>query len=236
MEKGILYCVSTGPGDPELMTIKALKALRQCPVIGVTVSKAGEESLETCAAYQTALQAFPEIRSKEILYLILPMTRDPKVLQECHQRAAEQLADCLEQGKSVAYLTLGDVSIYASCMYPAAMVQEKGYSIEMISGVPSFCAAAAAMGRSLASGSKQLHIIPSSYDMEGALDYPGVKVLMKSGRQIGRLCQELKDRGAQAWGVQRCTMEGQQLYHNLEEIDQNAGYYTIVVTEGQGGK
>ena len=92
MEKGILYCVSTGPGDPELMTIKALKALRQCPVIGVTVSKAGEESLETCAAYQTALQAFPEIRSKEILYLILPMTRDPKVLQECHQRAAEQLA------------------------------------------------------------------------------------------------------------------------------------------------
>lgn len=234
MEKGTLYCVSTGPGDPELMTLKAVRILQECPAAAVTVSKAEPEALDTCVAYQIARQASPCLEEKELLYLVLPMTRDLQVLEESHENAAKEIIRFLDQGKSVAYLTLGDVSVYASCMYPAALVKQAGYPVEMISGVPSFCAAAAAMGRPLVSGGQQLHILPSSYEIGPGLAYPGVKVLMKAGRQIGRLRQELQENGIQAWGVQRCGMPGQKLYRSAEEIDEKAGYYTIIVAEGEG--
>ena len=159
------------------------------------------------------------------------MTKDREVLARCHKRAAEQIADCLKKGRSVAYLTLGDTSVYASCMYPAGLVREAGYPVEMVSGVPSFCAAAARLGEPLVSGAEQLHILPSSYPLAEGLAYPGVKVLMKAGSRTGKVRELLTGENLRVQGVERCGMDGERVYRSAEEMDEQAGYYTVLVVK-----
>lgn len=230
MKQGILYCVSVGPGDPELLTLKAARVIRQCPVTGLSMDGKGE-GRESCAAYRIASGAVPELEEKEALFLKIPMTKDWEALNRSHKEAAQAIIRCLEQGKDVAYLTLGDVSVYASCMYPAALVREAGWQVEMVSGVPSFCAAAARLGTPLVSGSQQLHIIPSSYEIQESLGYPGVKVFMKAGSRMPQVKACLAASGGRVRAVERCGMEGERVYEGAGEIPQEAGYYTLVIAE-----
>ena len=241
-DRATLYCVSTGPGDPELMTLKALRVIRECPVVALSVDREAKDGAERerCVAYTIARGACPEIEEKEPLYLYMPMTKDREVLTRCHKNAAEQIMDCLKKGRSVAYLTLGDTSIYASCMYPAGLVREAGYPVEMVSGVPSFCAAAARLGEPLVSGAEQLHVLPSSYPLAEGLAYPGVKVLMKAGSRTGKVRELLAGKNLDVRGVERCGMDGERVYGSPEELDESAGYYTVLVVkerqQGEAGK
>lgn len=187
MKRGKIYGVSTGPGDPELMTLKAVRVIRSAQVIALP-----HERKEACAAYQIAVQAEPEIEEKECLLIPMPMTKDPEILEASHQTGAGQIQAYLAQGKDVALLTLGDVSVYSTCWYLYQRLRRMGEEGELISGVPSFCAAAARLDRALVSGSQQLHILPASYSLEESLRLPGVKVLMKAGRQLGAVKEQLR--------------------------------------------
>lgn len=226
MRHGKLYGVSTGPGDPELMTIKAARILREVPVIALPNGRK-----EACSAYQIAVQAVPEIEEKECLLIPMPMTKDPDRLEQSHQAGARQIQSCLSQGKDVALLTLGDVCVYSTCWYLYHRIREMGEEGELISGVPSFCAAAARLERTLASGSQQLHILPASYPLEEGLGFPGVKVLMKAGKQLSAVKHQLKEQGFSVCGVERCGMEGERIYSSLEEIQEDGGYYSLFIVE-----
>lgn len=235
---GTLYCVSVGPGDPELMTLKAVRVIRRCQVIalsadgraaGLMEGKDNHEERMKCVAYAIAWGAVPQLDEKEILPLSMPMTKDRQSLKKSHEAAAAAIKTLLEEGKDVAYLTLGDTSVYASCMYPAAILKKDGWPIQMVSGVTSFCAAAARLGETLVSGPEQLHILPSSYGVEEALNLPGVKVLMKSGKELGAVKELLKTRSDEVTAVERCGMEGERIFHSLEELPPDAGYYTTLI-------
>ena len=91
---GILYGIGVGPGDPELMTIKAVRRIRECTVIAIP-----HRSKELCTAYQIACQAVPEMEQKECLYLPMPMTKDKKVLDESHDLAAGAVMERLDRGE-----------------------------------------------------------------------------------------------------------------------------------------
>mgnify|MGYP001622909073 FL=1 len=236
--KGTLYCVSVGPGDPELMTLKAVRIIRQCQIIalsadgraaGLMEGKDTREERMKCVAYAIAWGAVPQLDEKEILPLSMPMTKDRQSLEQSHRAAASSIERFLKEGKDVAYLTLGDTSVYASCMYPAAILKKDGWPVQMVSGVTSFCAASARLGEALVSGSEQLHILPSSYEVEKALDLPGVKVLMKSGKKLETVKELLKARGDEVTAVERCGMEGERIFHSLEELPPDAGYYTTLI-------
>lgn len=242
MKKGILYCVSTGPGDPMLMTLKAVQVTEECPVVAVSVDFTGrdkhaaeekdKESLkEHCVAYQIAAPVVKGIQDKEFLSLSMPMTKDKELLSASHKEAADQIIEFLRQGLSVAWLTLGDTTIYASSLYAAKLVKEQGYQVELISGVPSFCAAAARLGEPLVSGSQQLHILPSSYRIEESLACPGTKVLMKAGSRLSKVKQILVEQGLEVKGVQRCGMKGEKVYPSAEELEEEAGYYTLLIVK-----
>ena len=241
MERGSLYCVSTGPGDPMLMTLKAVQMTEQCPVVALSVDftrrdkscgKKDTKSLkENCAAYQIAAPVVKGIEGKEYLFLSMPMTKDKEVLSASHRQAADRIIEYLSQGISVAWLTLGDTTIYASSLYAARLVKEGGYQVELISGVPSFCAAAARLGEPLVSGSQQLHILPSSYRIEEALACPGTKVLMKAGSRLSQVKKLLTEQGFEAKGVQRCGMKGEKVYPSAAELDEEAGYYTLLIVK-----
>ncbi len=227
MENGRIYGVSVGPGNPELMTLMAVRVIREADVIALP-----HEKKEKCVAYQIARQVLPEMDQKDCLLISMPMTKDPLQLEQSHRQGAERILKCLKQGKNVALITLGDVSVYSTCWYLYRLVKEAGAKGELISGVPSFCAAAARMDRALVSGSQELHILPASYQIEEGLELPGVKVLMKPGKHMASLKEELLRRKVTACGIQRCGMDGEQIYRTAEEIREDAGYYSLFIVDG----
>lgn len=222
--KGTLYGVGIGPGDPELLTLKAVRLIRENEVIALP----GEKPEET-VAYQISVQAVPELADKTLLALTMPMTKDKALLNENYDRAAEKIADQLDQGKNVVFLTLGDPTVYSTYMYVHQRLEEKGYWVEIISGITSFCAVAARMNMSLVERSEPLHVIPASYQIEEALKLPGTKVLMKAGKQMKYVKEQVKGFGKNAVMIENCGMPDEKIYASADEIPENAGYYSLIV-------
>lgn len=162
--KGIFYGVGVGPGDPRLMTILAVETIRSCPVVAVPL-----HGSERGVAYQIARGMIDDLDTKECVGFRVPMSKDQNVLTEAYQRAAADIIEKLRAGKDVACLTLGDPTIYSSCIYLHRIVQASGFHTEIISGVPSFCAVSAKLGDSLVDRDEQLHVIPSSYGLHRPL-------------------------------------------------------------------
>ena len=140
MTNGKLTGVGVGPGDPELLTLKAVRVLREADVVAVPDKGAGERTALSIAA--------AHIQDKPILSCVTPMVRDKAALAEAHKAVADRLCALLEEGKRVAVITLRDPSIYSTYLYVHRLVLARGYAAELVPGVPSFCAAAArAAGR-----------------------------------------------------------------------------------------
>ena len=232
---GKLYGVGVGPGDPRLMTCLAVETIEHCPVIAVP-----SEVREHALSYRIASGMVKGIENKECLNLSTPMTRNRQVLEQSYQRAAERITACLDAGKDVAYLTLGDPTIYSTYIYIHRLVAGRGYAAQMINGVPSFCAVAARLGDSLADRSEQLHILPSAYAVDEALAYPGNKVLMKAAPRLNEVKEHLREMGMQGIMVENCGLSDERIYQGVEEMPEKASYYaTVVVKDRQrdsGGK
>lgn len=227
---GKLYGVGVGPGDPELMTLKAIRLIRECDVVMVP----GEQVKES-VAYQIALRAVPELEEKECTGVHMPMTRDRAVLQEAHRQAAESVIERLKQGKTVAFLNLGDVTVYASFLYIHWRVLEQGFESELINGVPSFCAAAARLGIGLAEGSEPLHVLPQPGQIEEGLKLPGTKVIMKMGKHLEQVKSCLERSGMSVSMIEKCGMPGERIFRSAEEIDPEAGYYSLLIAKEAAG-
>lgn len=218
-----------GPGDPELLTLKALKRIRECDVVAVP-GKSPEES----AAYRIAREAWPGIEEKEKIGIFMPMTKDPKVLEESHCAGASKIREHLDQDQNVVFLTLGDPVIYSTYLYLHRKLMEAGYETEMISGIPSFCAAAARLQTGIAEKSEQIHIIPASYQIQEALTLPGTKILMKAGKKLPQVKQQLQGGNQSVVMVENCGMEGERIFRGVEEIPEDAGYYTLIIVKDEG--
>lgn len=226
---GKLYGLGVGPGDPELMTLKAVRLIRECDIVAIPAS-----GKETNVAFEIAKGAVPEIEAKELLEISMPMTRDEARLKESHEKAADTVASELERGKNIAFLTLGDPSIYSTYIYVHDRVAALGYKTEIVPGIPSFCAVAARLNEGLTEASEALHIIPASYEgVEEALALKGTRVLMKSGKSIGRVKSLLEqmDRPQSVKMVERCGMQGERVFTQMEDLDENAGYFSILVVK-----
>ncbi len=158
--KGCTYGVGVGPGDPELMTLKAVRILKEADVI----VHSGEKPKES-TAYQIAIQAVPEIARKEVISITVPMTYDRELQDAEHHRAVSRIKEYLDEGKDIAVLILGDPSVYSSFSYIRTILDRDGYPTATISGVPSFCAAAARLNIPLVEWDEQLHIIPAAHQV-----------------------------------------------------------------------
>lgn len=224
--KGTLYGVGVGPGDPELLTLKAARIIARCDVVGVPDSGTGETVALDIAREQ--------VGDKPVICFDLPMTRDEEALAQARAAVADRLCDLLEEGKTVAFLTLGDPTVYSTYLYLHQQVAARGYPAEIVPGVPSFCAAAAALGIPLCEAEQPLHILPASYPgAPEALELPGVKVLMKSGRQLPALREllEEKDLLACCAMAERVGMAQQRLYPDLREAPGDSGYLSVVIVK-----
>jgi precorrin-2/cobalt-factor-2 C20-methyltransferase len=226
MPKVIAYGVGVGPGDPELLTLKAVRLIKENEVIALP----GESPKETLA-YRIAVGAVPELAEKELLGLAMPMLKDREALKKAWRAGAETVESFLDAGRNVIFLTLGDPTVYSTFSYLQKILEEDGYRTETVSGVTSFCAAAARANRPLAEWDEVLHILPGRYETGENLEFGGNYVLMKSGSHAVEIKEKLQARGLRAFAVENCGLENEKVYERLEDIPEDAGYFLLIVAK-----
>ena len=224
--KGIAYGVGVGPGDPELMTLKACRLIRENRVIAVP----GKEPKEA-VAYKIAVQAVPELADKELVAIEMPMVMNREKQLEAHRAGARQIAQYLDQGENVVYLTLGDSTVYCTFTYLQAILEAEGYRTELVNGIPSFCAAAARLNIPLMEWNEQLHVIPAAHKTDVKLDQPGQYVLMKSASHMKEIKERLKESGRSVQVVENCSMPDEKIYRSVDEIPDDAGYFSLIIAK-----
>lgn len=223
---GKLYGVGVGPGDSELLTLKALRLIREADVIAVPGNTPKES-----VAYKIVKGAYPQLDEKEMMAVPMPMTKDREKLEKAHAEGTEIVKEALDQGQKVVFLTLGDPTVYSTYMYVHKRIQEMGYETEIVSGITSFCAVAARLNMSLVEKAEPLHVIPASYQIEEALKLPGTKVLMKAGKKMKEVKAQIKAQGAEGVMIENCGMPDEKIYRSVEEIPENAGYYSLIIVK-----
>ena len=225
---GILYGVGVGPGDPELMTLKAVRLIQEADVVALP----GRVPRETLA-YQIAAQAVPELAEKELAAVYMPMIRDREALARNHMEGACTLEAYLSQGKNVVFLTLGDPTIYSTFTYLQSIVADHGYPTALVNGVPSFCAAAARLNLPLAEWDEPLHQLTAVHCLDSTLSAPGNYVLMKLGKMMPQIKEILAQSGRSAAMVENCGMEEERVCRTVEEIPGSAGYFSLIIAKEQ---
>lgn len=228
---GILYGVGVGPGDPELMTLKAVRLIEENEVIAVP-----GEDVRATVAYKIAVQAAPVLEHKQLLPIYMPMTHDRDEMKRWHEKGAFEIEQILLKGKNVIFLTLGDPTIYSTFSYLQKIVESHGYQTALVSGITSFCAAAARVNIPLVEWNEQLHVIPAVHQLETKLEQPGNYILMKSGRKMNQVKSILEESGRDVAMVENCGMENEHIYRNLGEIPDDSGYYSLIIAKEPASK
>jgi precorrin-2/cobalt-factor-2 C20-methyltransferase len=224
--RGIAYGVGVGPGDPEYMTMKAIRLIRENDVIAVP-GKVAEEAV----AYTIAAAMVPEIKDKELVPIYMPMVKDRELIDREHRRQTKLIESYLDQGKNVVYITLGDSTIYCTFSYLQHYLEADGYTVELVSGIPSFCAAAAALNTPLTEWDEPLHILPGIHDLENDMALKGNYVIMKSASRMAAVKDMIRRSGRTAVMAENCSMADEKLYRSVDEIPDDAGYFSLIISK-----
>ena len=171
----MLYFVGVGPGDPELITLKAARILQEADAIAIPDS--GKDSVVQKIAGRW-------MEAKPVCRLPMPMQGRREDWQEAHRRAAEILLEWLKEYETIAYPVLGDPGIYASGSYLMQRIAPH-HPCKIIPGVPAMCAAAAELGIPLCEQGERL-LVTDSYEKQQVPLHKNT-VVMKAGKQLAEL-------------------------------------------------
>ncbi|PID82687.1 MAG: precorrin-2 C(20)-methyltransferase [Clostridiales bacterium] len=215
---GILYGIGVGPGDPMLMTLKAVEAIKKCDIIAIPSRKS--------VAYEIAVGAVPEIEEKPKLYLDMPMIKDVDLIKKKHLEVANIIIENLD--KNIGFLTLGDPSIYSTFSYINDIVS-KDYETVVIPGITSFSGAAALSNEALVQWDESLYVIPSIHD-DSLVLRRGTNVFMKSGKSLSELREKLASVEYKSIKIiEKCGMEEEKVYEDFDSLPEKLSYFTLVV-------
>lgn len=215
--KGTLYGIGVGPGDPELITLKAVNLLKKVDVVIAPRTEKSEKS--------TALSiALPHVREDtEIRELVFPMVYDETRLNEAWLESVNQIRSFLEQGKLVAFLTLGDPMLYSTYIYIYRLLSKQNADLQTIPGVTSFCAAGSRLGFPLAEGNDIMSIVPATCDREKLTRILAVSdnvVMMKVYKNTREVVEQLQSSGLAETAVMisKCGHPDEAIHHNILDI------------------
>ncbi len=215
MNIGKLYGVGVGPGDPELLTLKAARILKETDTLFTPQSRKGKPSV-ALSIVQSVLDERDQMC--EILEPVFPMTEDEDVLRKSWDDATDQLYEKLSDGKNVVFITLGDPTVFSTFSYISSRLQQKGVTVELVPGITSFTACAAASGIQLTEQNDILAVVPNvDKRLEKLLPYIDTLVAMKTSRHLETLenCVNQDPREKEVVSVQNCTMDNEDIVHGF---------------------
>lgn len=221
LNMGTLYGVGVGPGDEELLTLKAVNVIKKCEVIVAPSAKDGERSI----AFETA-KNFVD-KNKEVIIKRFPMggkEQEGKIFE-----AFKTIEEKLNEGKDVAFLTIGDPFVYSTYIYLLEHIKNKGYKTETVPGITSFCAAASLAGQSIVIGDERVLILPAS-QVDKITDEKFV-VIMKVYRKEENVLNVLEQKGFNYVCVKRAYREGQEILKNREDILKSRDYMSLIIAQ-----
>jgi precorrin-2/cobalt-factor-2 C20-methyltransferase len=213
--KGKLIGVGVGPGDPELLTLKAVKVLQSVEVICAPRSAPKKPSIALSIAQASLDQRNDDFTITEPVF---PMTEDKESLESHWDQAADMVAHHLEQGQSVAFVTLGDPSIFSTFSYLQERIIEKGFIVEMVPGITSFTGCAASAGIPLVEKDDILVVVPKvDQRLVNIMDHGDTFVIMKTSRhsELLRDTVESDPRHKEIVSVQNCSMENEEVHEGF---------------------
>lgn len=189
-----LICVGCGPGDPELLTVKAVNAIKNADLIMCPTSREGKPSI----ALSVVSSLLDRGKNQEIVNLVFPMTKDKDTLENTWQKNSQIIAKSVLSGKKVVYLTVGDPYLYSTWIYLHREISAKypDINITVIPGIVSMFTFASKVGISLAEGSEKMAVIPSCYDLTKVKEIAkncDTMVFLKDGRYFDQVIQLLRE-------------------------------------------
>ncbi|MGI9373490.1 MAG: precorrin-2 C(20)-methyltransferase [Hyphomicrobiales bacterium] len=227
---GTLYGVGVGPGDPDLLTLKAHRLISSCPVIAYPVSGEGDS-----LALQIAGNAVN--KDAEHIAITVPMVTARAPAQAAYDEGAKAIAAHLETERDVVFLCEGDPFFYGSYMYLHTRLSQR-FACEIVPGVTSITACAAALGRPLAARNDVLKVVPAPLDEErlrAELEGVDAAAIMKVGRHFEKVRKVLDVLGLvdAAHVVEQVSHEGQKLTPLADVPDGAKPYFsTILIYNG----
>jgi precorrin-2/cobalt-factor-2 C20-methyltransferase len=226
-EKGKLIGIGVGPGDTELLTLKAAKVLKTVPVVFSPKSAKEKESI-ALSIVRPILEERKDYKRLMLVEPIFPMIEDKDELEKIWNSAAEMIAQYLDSGRDVAFITLGDTSVFSTYSYVQKRLIDR-YEIETIPGITSFTACAAARNKALVEQNQILTVVPKiDARLEQILEYSDSIVLMKASRNTSDLEAKIeeKDRKKEIYSVQNCTRENEKM---IEGFSNEKPYLTTTI-------
>ena len=236
MNNGTLFGIGVGPGDPDLITLKAAKVLKQVDVVFAAASTKNGYSL----AEEIASTHLKE--GVRLVRLGFPMTRDTERLQTAWEENARMVVYALRKGKDAAFVTIGDPMIYSTFGYIMRTIREKypDVPIEIIPGITSYQAAAAAAGEILAEAEESFTVISGALGakkLRKVIDNTDRVVMLKVYREYKEIMDVLDQLDLLMGSVlvSRCGLDGERIVRNLEDgIDSVPPYLSLLLISKRG--
>lgn len=228
--QGIFYGIGVGPGDPELLTVKAINAIKISEVIIAPKTEKKSDSLALTIAK-------PYLRADaQIVYQTFPMVKDFDTSPEIFESNVEEILSYLRDGKTVGFLTLGDPMFFSTYIYIFKLLKKSGVKIETVAGVPAFLAIASKIGYPVAYGNDILLIVPATADAENisnALNVSDAAVLMKVYKNFGEVAEILsaENLSENAVLVSRCGLKDEKIISDIESYKtEKLNYLSTILT------
>lgn len=233
MNAGTLFGIGVGPGDPELIPVKATRILRSVDVVFTAASSRNEYSL----AVQIGRPYIPA--NTPIEKLDFPMCKDQDLKMRAWRQNTARIATVLEKGRQAAFLTLGDPLTYSTYGYIIRCLKAgwPHIPIRTIPGITSYQAAAAAINQPLVEGEESLMILSGVQGGECFRDLarkPDNVVFLKAYRNVAGICDALREArmSAGSVAVANCSRDNQQIYHDIGELqNQEPNYWTLIIAK-----
>ncbi|WP_338018740.1 precorrin-2 C(20)-methyltransferase [Ectothiorhodospira variabilis] len=241
MPTGTLYGIGLGPGDPELITLKALRLLQASPVVAA-FSKAGRTGNAWTIAAPHLREDQTRLRLEYPFTLEVSVT-DPRYHREMgvfYEACAARLAEHLEAGRDVAVICEGDPFFYGSYMYLHDRLVER-FPVQVVPGITGMSACWTQANTPITHGDDVLTVLPGTLPEDTLVErlaHTDAAVFMKVGRNLPRLRSALARAGMleRALLVERGSMEGERVQRLAERAeDEPAPYFTIVLVPGRQG-
>ena len=228
MKKGKFIGIGVGPGEPDLLTVKAVKALHNVDVICAPKSKESKPSLALSIVQSILDDRKSEYETIEPLF---PMIEDEMKLQEYWNEAAELIAEKLDAGMDVAFITLGDPTVFSTFSYVFKRIKELEYDTLIIPGITSFTGCAASAKISLAEKDEIMVIVPKVDErLAQILEHGDTFVIMKTSRHSEMLAEMINNdkRDKEVISVQNCSMKDETIF---EGFSNNKKYLSTTIVK-----